>query len=139
MSSSLYTRKYLKICIQTRQRACRKTKLDSRNFCRYNLWGGSIKRKYCGNNLTGKQFEECLLHHISHADYVWTQQTFQPSFVTIDWGKRIEKITNGERSDEFCRIQLKLASIINKDVYEVDDMFRGDDPPKEEVADRLAL
>ena len=54
------------------------------------------------------------------------------------WGKKMEETLLGDRKDEFRRLQVKFATIINKDVVDHAGVFNGGSPsdPKE-IQNRL--
>ena len=56
----------------------------------------------------------------------------------ITWGKKMEEISPGDTRDEFRRVQVKFATILNKDVIHHADIFNGGTPASsEEIKTRL--
>jgi hypothetical protein len=69
--------------------------------------------------------------------YIRANNTFTRGSDITEWGRSLQEITDVGLRDEFVRIQLNLATVINKDVLLPEGMFHGGNESADEVEDRL--
>ena len=82
-----------------------------------------------------------FFHHIREFihDHQRLRMPSQQSNHLHKWGKDLANCSDEDLRNDFYRIQLKLATIIYRDVYPPDGMFHGDVPTRPEIDDRLDL
>ena len=79
-------------------------------------------------------------YYIVHqmGEYIREGECLKKNSDVIAWGGRMEEISPGNSRDEFRRIQLKFATILNKDVIHHAEVFNGGAPTgPEEIRGRI--
>jgi hypothetical protein len=61
-------------------------------------------------------------------EYIQEGERLKKNSEVIAWGKKMEEISPGNSRDEFRHIQLKFATILNKDVINHAGVFNGGAP-----------
>jgi tRNA G10 N-methylase Trm11 len=78
-----------------------------------------------------------VIHHMK--EFVRDKHRFTKSEHVKDWGRRLQQIQDEDLAQELRRIQLQLATVINKDVFEADGVFHGSYLTMEETQEHLRL
>ena len=78
-----------------------------------------------------------VVHHME--DYIRQGQHLKKNSDITAWGKKMEEISPGDSRDEFRRVQVKFATILNKDVIHHAGVFNCGTPASlEEIKTRLS-